>query len=110
MDTRTSHMATVRKNFSKFLSTANYIPYGFDKILANIDSFQSTIFGEFVKDSSYFGKFKNLKYYFPQIHAFSGDLLINTILSGFLYFLLEEPISIIENYIYSQIASRKSDK
>ena len=47
---------------------------------------------------------------FLQLHSFAGDVVVSTFFATILYLTLEEPIFLIENYIYKALASRKNTK
>lgn len=95
-------MATIWQNFIEFLSPANCIFNCHDWCNENFNSFQSWINGE---ENLQLTWLLILTICFQQIHDYSGDLVINTLLSCFLYFTLEEPILIIEKFIYSRFSS-----
>lgn len=41
-----------------------------------------------------------------QLHNYAGDFIVSVLLASILYLTLEEPILLIENYIYKQLAAR----
>lgn len=41
-----------------------------------------------------------------QLHNYAGDFIVSVFLASILYLTLEEPILLIENYIYKQLAVR----
>lgn len=43
---------------------------------------------------------------FFQLHNYAGDFVVSTMLATLLYLTLEEPILLIESYIYKRIAMR----
>jgi len=42
-----------------------------------------------------------------QMHNYFGDILINMVLGTILYLTFEEPVLLIENYVYKRIAARR---
>jgi hypothetical protein len=41
------------------------------------------------------------------MHTYAGDIVVTTFFASILYLTFEEPILLVENYIYKAIAERR---
>lgn len=99
-------VAAAGANVFELLPRAQHLPDRLNRIGKNSIAFQSETFGNGIEL-----QWSNFKSHYTilcisQLHSYAGDFVVTTILSTVLYLTLEEPILVIESYIYKQIAAR----